>query len=209
MTDITTPPLGESVTEATVARWTKKAGDAVKKDEVLVELDTYKVSLEVAAPADGVLEEIVAAEGATVTPGGVLGRVSAGGAGKAAAPAQPAAAAAPAGEAQPEPVKSQPPPTSRPLPDLTPSKSAPQAAPAVQAEPVLAPSAQRVVAENNLDAAAIAGTGKDGRITKGDALAALESRSSQPARRPQPVLVWPAPRPCLRRQRRGRGRRRA
>src|SRR3954470_1738441 len=98
MPDIMTPALGESVTEATVARWTKKAGDAVKKDEVLVELDTDKVSLEVAAPADGVLDEIVAAEGATVTPGGVLGRVSAGGAGKApakAAPAQPAAAAAP------------------------------------------------------------------------------------------------------------------
>src|SRR4051812_50124396 len=99
MPDILTPTLGESVSEATVARWTKKAGDAVKKDEVLVELDTDKVSLEVAAPADGVLEEIVAAEGATVTPGGVLGRVSAGGQGKApaaakAAPAQPAAAAA-------------------------------------------------------------------------------------------------------------------
>src|ERR1700755_2277308 len=100
MADIMTPALGESVTEATVARWTKKAGDAVKKDEVLVELDTDKVSLEVAAPADGVLEEIVAADGAPVTPGGVLGGVS-GGAGKAAAPpaAQPAPAAAPAAPA--------------------------------------------------------------------------------------------------------------
>src|SRR5204863_3426944 len=175
MTDITTPPLGESVTEATVARWTKKAGDAVKKDEVLVELDTDKVSLEVAAPADGVLEEIVAAEGATVTPGGVLGRVSAG-AGKAApaaqpAPAMPATAAAPAGEAQPEPQKSKPAPQSQPLPDLTAPSQAPQGG------PVLAPSAQRVVAENRLDAGAISGSGKDGRITKGDALAALEARS--------------------------------
>ena len=75
MADILTPALGESVTEATVARWTKKAGDAVKKDEVLVELDTDKVSLEVAAPADGVLAEIKAADGATVTPGAVIGRI--------------------------------------------------------------------------------------------------------------------------------------
>ena len=73
MADIMTPALGESVTEATVARWTKKAGDAVRKDEILVELETDKVSLEVAAPADGVLSEILAAEGETVEPGTVLG----------------------------------------------------------------------------------------------------------------------------------------
>src|SRR5579871_1663782 len=101
MTDIMTPTLGESVTEATVARWTKKAGDAVRRDEVLVELETDKVSLEVVAPEDGVLTEIAAAEGATVTPGTVLGRV--GGAGAAAAP-KPAAAAKPAAEKAPEPV---------------------------------------------------------------------------------------------------------
>jgi 2-oxoglutarate dehydrogenase E2 component (dihydrolipoamide succinyltransferase) len=180
MTDIMTPPLGESVTEATVARWTKKAGDAVKKDEVLVELDTDKVSLEVAAPSDGVLEEIVAPEGATVTPGGVLGRVSAG-AGK--TPPAPAAAAAPAGEAQPEPTKGKPAPQAQPLPDLIPPSPP-------KAEPVIAPSAQRVVAENRLDAGAIAGTGKDGRITKGDALAALEARSAAPA----PAAAPAAPR---------------
>jgi 2-oxoglutarate dehydrogenase E2 component (dihydrolipoamide succinyltransferase) len=69
MADIMTPALGESVTEATVARWTKKAGDAVRKDEILVELETDKVSLEVASPADGVLEAISAEEGATVVPG--------------------------------------------------------------------------------------------------------------------------------------------
>jgi len=194
MADITTPPLGESVTEATVARWTKKAGDTVKKDEVLVELDTDKVSLEVGSPADGVLEEIVAAEGATVNAGGILGRVSAGGAAAAPAPAtapaaetppppqpepvktMPATAAGPAGEGQPEATKGSAPPKSSPLPDLT--------APTQTPDPVLAPSAQRVVAENNLDAAAIPGSGKDGRITKGDALAALESRAAQPAPAP-------------------------
>ena len=78
MADIKTPTLGESVTEASIARWTKKAGEPVKKDEVLVELETEKVSLEVASPADGVLSEILTPEGATVTPGMVLGRVAEG-----------------------------------------------------------------------------------------------------------------------------------
>jgi 2-oxoglutarate dehydrogenase E2 component (dihydrolipoamide succinyltransferase) len=184
MADIMTPALGESVTEATVARWTKKAGDAVRKDEVLVELETDKVSLEVAAPADGVLAEIAAEEGATVTPGAVLGRVTEGAAAAAKPAAKaPATAAAsstptpvPAGELQPEPMPGKAPPTSAPVPDTS-------ARPA----PVLAPSAQRVVAENRLDAGAIAGTGKDGRITKGDALAALEARTSQPAPAPAPA----------------------
>ncbi|WP_284223317.1 biotin/lipoyl-containing protein, partial [Brevundimonas denitrificans] len=87
MADILTPALGESVTEATIGKWTKQAGDAVKKDEVLVELETDKVSLEVVSPSDGVLSEIRAADGATVTPGAVLGVVSEG------------ASAAPAAEA--------------------------------------------------------------------------------------------------------------
>src|SRR5665213_3840433 len=77
MTDIMTPALGESVTEATVARWAKQAGEVVKRDEVLVELETDKVSLEVVAPQDGVLGEISAAEGDTVLPGQRLGRIDA------------------------------------------------------------------------------------------------------------------------------------
>jgi len=160
MADIMTPALGESVTEATVARWTKKPGDAVRKDEILVELETDKVSLEVAAPSDGVLSEIAAEEGATVHPGALLGKVSQGAAASA-APAPAKAAAAPAPAPQPAP------------------------APAAEARPA-APSAQRVIAENRLDAAAIAGTGKDGRITKGDALAALEARAAAPAAAPAP-----------------------
>jgi len=173
MADIMTPALGESVTEATVARWTKKAGDAVRKDEILVELETDKVSLEVAAPSDGTLSEISAEEGATVEPGAVLGKISEG----AAAP-KPAPAKAPA----PEPAKAAaapPPPTPTPAPAPAPVKAA--------AEPVLAPSAQRVVAENKLDAASIAGTGKDGRITKGDALAALDARAKAPPPAPAPA----------------------
>ncbi|MEN5170194.1 2-oxoglutarate dehydrogenase complex dihydrolipoyllysine-residue succinyltransferase [Brevundimonas pondensis] len=99
MADILTPALGESVSEASIAKWTKKVGDAVRKDEVLVELETDKVSLEVVAPADGVLAAINAAEGDTVVPGTVLGSVSEGGAAAASAPAAAPAAAAPAAAA--------------------------------------------------------------------------------------------------------------
>jgi 2-oxoglutarate dehydrogenase E2 component (dihydrolipoamide succinyltransferase) len=188
MTDIMTPALGESVTEATVARWAKQAGEPVRKDELLVELETDKVSLEVVAPEDGVLSEILAADGATVTPGDVLGRVSAGGA---AATAKPAAAKAPAPAAKElETVAAAPAP---PAPAKAPPPPEPARAPAPAAPtPPLAPSVQRIVAENRLDPAAISGTGKDGRITKGDALAALEARAAAP--QPAPVQVAAAPR---------------
>ncbi|WP_374388290.1 biotin/lipoyl-containing protein, partial [Brevundimonas sp.] len=96
MADILTPALGESVTEATIAKWTKKVGDPVKKDELLVELETDKVSLEVVSPADGVLGEIKAAEGDNVVPGTILGSVTEGA--SAGAPAQ--AKAAPAAKAE-------------------------------------------------------------------------------------------------------------
>ncbi|HEY8573710.1 2-oxoglutarate dehydrogenase complex dihydrolipoyllysine-residue succinyltransferase [Phenylobacterium sp.] len=206
MTDIMTPALGESVTEATVARWTKKAGDAVRKDEILVELETDKVSLEVAAPSDGVLSEIAAEEGATVEPGAVLGRISEGAAvapkaNGGAKPAKETAAPAPtsnpppvpAGELQPETMPGKAPPTSAAVPDTSPSSKA-------KSEAVLAPSAQRIVAENKLDAGAIPGSGKDGRITKGDALAALESR----AKAPQPAPAPSAPREVHEREERVR-----
>ena len=185
MADILTPTLGESVSEATVAKWTKKSGEAVKKDELLLELETDKVSLEVVAPADGVLT-IDAAEGATVTPGQKLGSVGGAGAQPASAPAatKPATAASPAGEAQPEPQPNQPTPKEAgPVPDT--SAKAPTAA-----DTPLAPSVQRIVTENNLDVSGIKGAGRDGRITKGDALAALEARSA-PA--PEPVALTPRP----------------
>src|SRR5689334_14631717 len=143
MADILTPTLGESVAEATVARWAKKPGEPVKKDELLVELETEKVSLEVGAPADGVLQDVAAGEGATVTPGQVLGHVAEGAGAKPAAP--PKAAPAP------------PPPAAEPKPAATP---APAAAPAAEALP-LSPSVQRIVSEAGLDPAQIAGSGKD------------------------------------------------
>jgi 2-oxoglutarate dehydrogenase E2 component (dihydrolipoamide succinyltransferase) len=194
MADITTPTLGESVTEATVARWAKKPGEAVKKDEVLVELETDKVNLEVAALEDGVLADIAAEEGATVEPGQVLGHISATGAAPAKASAQSAAAESKAPEpalaaAAPAEARAAPPPAAPPRPPARPA----------EADRPLAPSAQRIVAENKLDPAAIAGSGKDGRITKGDALAALEARAQapalQPAQAPAPAATRPAPPP--------------
>jgi 2-oxoglutarate dehydrogenase E2 component (dihydrolipoamide succinyltransferase) len=180
MADIMTPALGESVTEATVARWTKKAGDAVRKDEILVELETDKVSLEVAAPADGVLSEILAGEGDTVEPGTVLGKMSEGG-----AAAAPAKAEAPKAEAKPEPK----------------AEAAPAPSPAkTEAAKPAAPSAQRIAAENNLDLAKVSGSGKDGRVTKGDAIAALETRASAPA----PAAAPSAPRELHEREERVR-----
>jgi 2-oxoglutarate dehydrogenase E2 component (dihydrolipoamide succinyltransferase) len=183
MTDIMTPALGESVTEATVARWTKKAGDAVRRDEVLVELETDKVSLEVVAPEDGVLSSIAAEEGATVIPGAVLGVVTAGGAAAAKPAAKPAPPPAAKVEAAPAPAQ--------------PAQAAPAPVPAAIVEAAtpaadlpLAPSVQRIVTESKLDAAAIPGSGKDGRITKGDALAALEARAAQ-VQAPPPVALTP------------------
>jgi 2-oxoglutarate dehydrogenase E2 component (dihydrolipoamide succinyltransferase) len=185
MADIMTPALGESVTEATVARWTKKAGDAVRKDEILVELETDKVSLEVAAPADGVLSEILAGEGDTVEPGTVLGKMSEGG-----AAAAPAKAEAPKAEAAPAEPKTEP---------KTEAPKAP-AQPEVMTSKPAAPSAQRIAAENNLDLAKVSGSGKDGRVTKGDAIAALETRASAPA----PAAAPSAPRELHEREERVR-----
>ena len=154
MIEIRVPTLGESVTEATIGRWFKKAGDAVAVDEPLVELETDKVTIEVPAPSAGVLGEIAAKDGETVAVGALLGQITEGGAGAAkpaAAPAKaPAAAAAPA---------------------AAPVAAAPKAAPA---DAPLAPSVRKLSAECGIDAATVPGSGKDGRVTKGDMLAASE-----------------------------------
>ncbi len=161
MTDIVVPALGESVTEATVASWKKKAGESIAKNDVLVELETDKVALEVSAPEAGVLSEIVAPEGQTVTIGALLGRIG-------------AAGAAPASKPEQKPAAKQPEPAVQAAPTKTPTPPAPQSGPA----------AQRVAAENDLDLASVNGTGRDGRVTTGDALAAAEQRGPAPAARP-------------------------
>ena len=195
MADIMTPALGESVTEATVARWTKKPGEAVKKDEILVELETDKVSLEVASPADGVLAEVAANDGETVTPGALLGRVSEGAAAAPSAPPPPqdkpkeppatATDVAPAGEAQPGAEPGKAPPKDGPVPDMSADDDA-----ASQGKP-LSPSVQRIVTETGLDPKSVEGSGKDGRVTKGDALAALDARAAQPTQATAPAEARP------------------
>jgi 2-oxoglutarate dehydrogenase E2 component (dihydrolipoamide succinyltransferase) len=176
MADILTPTLGESVSEATIAKWSKKVGDPVRKDEILVELETDKVSLEVVSPADGSLAEIKFGEGDTVTPGAVLGSVTEGAVAAAPAPA----AAAPAAEAKPEPAPAAAAPSAN-------TGSAAFKAPAGDA--VLSPAVQRVVSENNLDPAAITPTGPKGNITKGDALAAIGAAAPAPTAAPAPVAA--------------------
>ena len=163
--EIKVPAMGESVTEATVARWFKKEGDAVKRDEPLLELETDKVTVEVPAPADGAIESISVKAGDTVQVGTLLGSIAEGQAGNASAPKP--AAAAPKAEA--------------PKPAPAPAKAAPAKSDAQKSESLAMPSAQRIAAESGLSTASVAGTGKDGRVTKGDMLGALESRASKAA----------------------------
>ena len=146
-TEIRVPTLGESVSEATVGSWFKKVGDTVKADEPLCELETDKVSVEVNAPASGVLTEIVAAAGETVTPGGLLGQIQAGAVGASPAPV----AAAPAA-----------PPVAAPATPVAPAAAMPAA-----------PAAAKMMADNNVAAADVDGSGKRGQILKGDVIAAI------------------------------------
>jgi 2-oxoglutarate dehydrogenase E2 component (dihydrolipoamide succinyltransferase) len=157
--EIKVPAMGESVTEATISKWFKKEGDAVKRDEPLLELETDKVTVEVPSPADGSIESISALAGATVSVGALLGAISEGKAG--AAPTKPAA------------PKAEAPKPAVPVPAAAP------AAP-VAGAPAM-PSAKRIAEESGVAVASVAGTGKDGRVTKGDMLGALASRSSTPA----------------------------
>jgi 2-oxoglutarate dehydrogenase E2 component (dihydrolipoamide succinyltransferase) len=160
--EIRVPTLGESVSEATIGRWFKKAGDAVKADEPLVELETDKVTLEVNAPSSGVLAEIAVKDGETVGVGALLGQISDSGAAPAKSAAQPAAAPAPA----------------------------PSAAPAA-GQPVMQPSpaAAKIAADNNVDVASIAGSGVRGQVLKGDVLAKLLQPAPAPAPAAPPVQV--------------------
>ena len=182
--EIKVPALGESVVEATVARWLKQVGEAVAADEPIVELETDKVTLEVPAPVSGVVTDQVAAEGATVEVDAILALMEEGAA-PAAAPATPEA---PKAEA-PKPAAPAPAPTPTPAP-------APAPAAASGAAASLSPAVRRLVTENNLDVAKINGTGKDGRLTKADvqqAIAAGTAKMGASASASAPAAA-PAPR---------------
>ncbi|NTF08818.1 2-oxoglutarate dehydrogenase complex dihydrolipoyllysine-residue succinyltransferase [Agrobacterium rubi] len=172
-TEIRVPTLGESVSEATVGTWFKKVGDTVKADEPLVELETDKVTVEVPAPASGVLTEIVAQNGETVGLDALLGQIAEGAAG--AAPSAPAAA----------PAKAPEPAAAAAAPTAAVSSAAPSSMPP-------APAAGKLLSENNLSADQVDGSGKRGQVLKGDVLAAVAKGTSAPAAAPAAVA---APRP--------------
>jgi 2-oxoglutarate dehydrogenase E2 component (dihydrolipoamide succinyltransferase) len=165
MTDIRVPTLGESVTEATVGKWFKQPGDAVAVDEPLVELETDKVTLEVPAPAAGVLSDVAVKEGATVAPGALLGQITDG----TGAAAKPATASKPAAGAAEMPKPAAAP---RELPKA-------RELPTAGAMPV-PPSVRKMAAESGVDPSTIAGTGMHGQVTKGDMMGAIERAAAQP-----------------------------
>ncbi len=177
-TEIRVPTLGESVTEATIGRWFKQPGEAVAADEPVVELETDKVTVEVPAPASGVLAEILAKDGETVAPGALLGQIQEGGAPAKAAPAPPKAAPAAAKVASPPP---------QPKP----------AAPRPAAADALAPSVRKIAEETGIDTGGVPGTGKDGRVTKGDMIAAIERAAAAPTPIAQPAATIQVRAPSL------------
>ena len=165
--EVKVPQLSESVAEATLLQWKKKVGDAVSQDEILIEIETDKVVLEVPAPSAGVLTEIVVADGGTVVAEQLIAKIDST-AVAAAAPAAPAAAPAPA------------------------KPAAPAAAPA-KVTSVAAPSAAKILAENNISAGQVSGSGRDGRITKGDALNAAASGTKSVAIPSAPIPMGDRP----------------
>ncbi|MBS7243274.1 MAG: 2-oxoglutarate dehydrogenase complex dihydrolipoyllysine-residue succinyltransferase [Comamonas sp.] len=173
--EVKVPQLSESIAEATMLNWKKKPGEAVAVDEILIEIETDKVVLEVPAPAAGVLSEIVQGDGATVTTEQVIAKIDTEAVAGAAA-AAPAAAATPA--AAPAAV------------------AAPAAATGGNKGDVAMPAAAKLLAENKLSAANVAGSGKDGRVTKGDAVAAIAAAAAIPTGAPKatlPQVAAPAP----------------
>ena len=175
-TEIRVPTLGESITEATVAQWYKKPGEAVSADEPLCELETDKVTIEVPAPSAGVMGDVAVEDGATVEVGALLGEILEG-------TGESAIASSPSNDA---------PVSTPPEPRATDTSEAPKQEPAVKSateEGVLAPSVRRLVDEHGLDAAALSGSGKGGRLTKGDVLEAVEKGVTTSAEIPAPPVI--------------------
>ena len=181
MAEIRVPTLGESVTEATIGKWFKKAGDAVAVDEPLVELETDKVTIEVPAPAAGVLSDIAVKDGETVAVGALLGQIKEG------------AGAVPTGKSD------QKTDTAKPI-NAGPEQPQPRAEAKPAAKPAgdtpLAPSVRKMASETGVDPAKVDGSGKDGRVTKGDMMAAIERAAAAPTPVPQTAAQVRAPSPA-------------
>ncbi|RGE46869.1 2-oxoglutarate dehydrogenase complex dihydrolipoyllysine-residue succinyltransferase [Comamonas testosteroni] len=161
--EVKVPQLSESITEATMLTWKKKVGEAVAVDEILIEVETDKVVLEVPAPAAGVIVEILQGDGATVTAEQLIAKID---------------TAAVAGAAAPAPAAAAPAPAAAPV----------AAAASADKSGVAMPAAAKILADNNLSAANVAGTGKDGRVTKGDALGAIKAGAAIPTGAPKAAL---------------------
>jgi len=187
--EIKVPTLGESVSEATVARWFKQVGDQVDADEPIVELETDKVTLELNAPASGSLSEIAVEEGGEVAVGAILGQIDESGAGKPAEAKEPARADGGEAPAEPERAPAE-------------TAEAKEEEPARGGDGGLAPAVRKLLDEHGLDPSEVAASGPKGNITKGDVLAAVEARAKggaakneekkeaaeeKPAARPEPV----------------------
>ena len=195
MAEVKLPQLGETVTEGTITKWFKKIGDAVAADEPLFEVSTDKVDTEVPSPVAGVLTEVRAKEGDTVPVGAVIAVVGDAGA----APA-PEPAAAPAPEPVAAPVAAAPTPEPAPAPAPAPTVVVAAASSSGDA-PLLSPVVRRLISENNLDVAKIAGTGPGGRITREDVLALIDAQAGKSAPAPAPApaaapAAAPAPAPA-------------
>jgi len=190
MAEITLPQLGETVTEGTITKWFKKVGDSVALDEPLFEVSTDKVDTEVPSPISGVLTEIRVAEGDTVPVGTVIAVVGDAGAAPAAAPAA-SAAVVPSTLASSN-VSEAPPASAAPAPAPAPAPTPVPAATSSETSTVLSPVVRKLIAENNLNAASITGTGPGGRITRDDVLAAI-SRGGATTAAPAPAAVASAP----------------
>ena len=169
--EVKVPQLSESVSEATLVAWKKKAGEAVKRDENLIDIETDKVVLELPAPADGVLAKIVKKDGESVTSGDLIAMIDT-------EAKATVSAAAPSKEAAAQPAAA-----------VAPAAAASAATPAQAGGKAASPSAAKIAAEKGVDTSTVQGTGRDGRVTKGDVLAA----GSAPAAAPAPAQARPTP----------------
>jgi 2-oxoglutarate dehydrogenase E2 component (dihydrolipoamide succinyltransferase) len=194
-TDVQVPTLGESITEGTLAQWLKKPGEAVAQDEAIASLETDKVSVEVPSPVAGVFAEAVVSEGDTVQVGAVIARIDQGGAAAAASPAAPAAAA-PA-PTNPAGAGDTPQPAGSPEAQLVPRSAESPASNAIEGGiTTMSPAVRRAVLDYKVDPTRIRGTGRDGRLTKDDVIAAAEAQKAQAPQAKAPAAAQPAAAPA-------------
>jgi len=205
--DVVMPQMGVSVSEGTITRWLKNVGDTVESDEPLLEISTDKVDTEVPSPGSGVVQEILVQEGETVAVGTLLARIGAGDAPAAPPPPEPEPEVAPEPEAEPEPAAQEPvAPEPEPVPAAPVAAEPPPAAPAPPAgngastgerHTFVSPVVARIAAEHGIDPTKVPGTGRDGRVTKKDILAFVESPAETPAPAEAPAPAeTPAPAPA-------------